>query len=98
MEPRCENCWEDAYGMSRYTGKGQNACYQELVKMREKNPCTPKKHAGQFWDEKKQCDIVTISIVNYREGCKAWTPYCPMNRILQAALKSASIIFPQAHL
>ena len=64
MEPRCENCWEDAYGMSRYTGKGQNACYQELVKMREKNPCTPKKHAGQFWDEKKQCDIRIIRKCN----------------------------------
>jgi len=58
---RCENCWEDAYGMSRYTGKNQTTCYHIIVKMREKNPCTPIKYAGQFWDTKNKCDTRIVN-------------------------------------
>ena len=43
-------------------------------------------------------EIVAFSIVFYRIGCKAWTPYCPMNRIFKDALRSASMKFPQLHL
>jgi hypothetical protein len=53
---RCEKCWKDAYGRSIATGKDQHDCYLELLKEREKKPCTPKEQAGDYWDKKLQKD------------------------------------------
>ena len=52
----CEKCWADAYLRSRYTGKSQAGCYQELLIERENNPCSEREQAGQFWDAEKQID------------------------------------------
>jgi len=55
--PMCERCWGDAFLRARCTGRGQTECYEEILKERKDNPCTPKEQAGQWWDEKKQIDI-----------------------------------------
>lgn len=52
----CEKCWSDAYLKSILTGKSQIACYQQILKERKDNPCSPREQAGQFWDEDKQID------------------------------------------
>ena len=53
----CEKCWDDA-GMMAMEGLGYKAdLYRKLIKERDKNPCSPKEQAGQWWDEEKQCDI-----------------------------------------
>ncbi len=52
----CEKCWDDAYYRHITTGKPQAECYLELLKERATTPCTRKEQAGQWWDEKKQCD------------------------------------------
>ncbi len=52
----CEKCWGDAYLKAKIMGKSQSECYHQLLKEREDNPCSPREQAGQFWDEKKQCD------------------------------------------
>ena len=52
----CEKCWSDAFRRSYGGSKSQSECYQELLKERENNPCSPKEQAGQWWDEENQCD------------------------------------------
>lgn len=52
----CEKCWSDAYFRSITTGKSQGECYNDILRMRGNNQCTPKEQAGQFWDEENQCD------------------------------------------
>jgi hypothetical protein len=37
----CEKCWEDAYMLSRWNGKGQAENYAELLRERKDSPCTP---------------------------------------------------------
>ena len=54
--PMCEKCWGDAYLRAYGSSKGQSECYQELLKERKDNPCTPKQQAGQWWDEERQID------------------------------------------
>lgn len=53
----CEKCWWDAHKLVRdgvFTNIAE--AYHYLLKKRDKNPCTPKEQAGQFWDEEKQID------------------------------------------
>ena len=52
----CEKCWGDAVLRSYGSGRSQVECYQDLLRERESNPCSPRDQAGQFWDEEKQCD------------------------------------------
>ena len=52
----CEKCWGDAYLRHYNTGRSQSECYEEILKERKDNPCSPKEQAGQFWDEEKQID------------------------------------------
>jgi hypothetical protein len=54
--PMCEKCWQDAYLKSRLGFKSQSECYKKLLEERKDYPCTPKEQAGQWWDEKNQCD------------------------------------------
>jgi len=55
----CEKCWEDAYGMMRYTGRPQTECYSQILELRKNRGavCTERERAGQFWDEEKKCDV-----------------------------------------
>ncbi len=55
--PSCEKCWEDAYLISKETGKSQIWAYDELILKRRKSPCSAKQQAGQFWDEEKKIDL-----------------------------------------
>jgi hypothetical protein len=53
----CEKCWGDAY--VRFMSnpfKDQVEHYHDLLEERKDNPCSPEEQAGQWWDEKKQCD------------------------------------------
>ncbi len=51
----CERCWADAYVAALCdTSRGQSEHYNELVKQRE--ACTPKEQAGQWWDDDKEKD------------------------------------------
>lgn len=52
--PACEKCWADAYLASLHSGRAQSAEYARLV--RDRRPCSPRDQAGQWWDEKQQCD------------------------------------------
>jgi len=52
----CEKCWKAAYFRHLDTGKSQTEAYYELLSEREDNPCTPQEQAGEWWDEKNQCD------------------------------------------
>ena len=52
----CEKCWGDAYMRYRDKGGTQTDHYNDLIKERKDNPCTPKEQAGQWWDEEKQID------------------------------------------
>lgn len=55
--PGCEKCWEDAYSLTLvYPMKGQAEHYSNLILERENKPCSKREQAGQFWDEKTQCD------------------------------------------
>ena len=47
----CEKCWGAAYG-----GGDQVDRYRELLEERKDNPCTLREHAGQWWDDERQCD------------------------------------------
>ncbi len=58
--PSCERCWADAYLRSYGSHKSQSECYEELLKERKNNPCSPKDQAGQWWDEERQCDSRTL--------------------------------------
>lgn len=42
----CQKCWNDAYTRSRIDGRPQVEHYQELLKERDKNPCSKKDQAG----------------------------------------------------
>lgn len=50
----CEKCWADAY--DPYNPDSQVERYQQLLKERKDNPCSPKEQAGQWWDEERQID------------------------------------------
>ncbi len=53
----CEKCWGDAF--RRYVAhpmRSQAEHYRYLLEERNDNPCAPKEQAGQFWNEKNQCD------------------------------------------
>lgn len=52
----CEKCWGDAYLRSLGCGKSQAECYEEILKERDDDPCTPEQQAGQWWDKEKQID------------------------------------------
>ena len=53
----CEKCWNDAQSrIYADTSKSKTEHYQDLLKERKNNPCSPKEQAGQYWDEKKQID------------------------------------------
>lgn len=54
----CEKCWDDAYTLSRVTGRPQAEHYRELLKARSVvGPmCSMREQAGQFWDEARQRD------------------------------------------
>jgi len=53
----CEKCWSDAYlRMMCDPSKSQAEHYRDLLRERDKNPCSPREQAGQFWDEEKQVD------------------------------------------
>lgn len=53
----CEKCWDDAFNAGWVEGGSQTERYYYLVAKRQvTNPCSLKEQAGQFWDEKKQCD------------------------------------------
>ena len=52
--PSCEKCWADAY--DPYQGITQVEKYQQLLKERGNNTCSPKERAGQWWDDEHQCD------------------------------------------
>ena len=56
----CEKCWRDAHNrFAANPTKGQADYYQELIRERDAagKTCTPQEQAGDFWDEKQQCDI-----------------------------------------
>jgi len=52
----CEKCWTDAYQIAYDTRRSQAMCYEELLKERKDCPCSPREQAGEWWNEKKQCD------------------------------------------
>ena len=52
----CEKCWGNAHTRSLETGKSQIECYTDLLMERRDKPCSAKDQAGEFWDEKMQCD------------------------------------------
>jgi len=55
--PCCEKCWGDAYlrAISDPT-KPQAEHYADLLIERDRNPCSEKEQAGQYWDEENRCD------------------------------------------
>ena len=67
----CERCWEDAYGMMRYTGRPQSECYTNILKLRKNRGelCTQEQQAGKFWDKEKQCDIRLNKYVHNIDVC-----------------------------
>lgn len=48
----CEKCWRDASESDDHL-----ETYYNLIYERKASPCTPKEQAGEYWDEKNQCDI-----------------------------------------
>ena len=53
----CEECWKDAGIRANFNNsKSKAEHYQDILKERERNPCSPQKQAGIYWDEKIQCD------------------------------------------
>lgn len=57
----CEKCWSDAYKRQLANPYyAQSDHYHKLLEERKDNPCSPKEHAGQWWDEEKQCDKRTL--------------------------------------
>lgn len=67
----CEKCWEDAFMRSLSNrDKPQYEHYQDLLQERAENPCSPKEQAGQWWDEKKQCD--SRSTHQYSRRVNTW--------------------------
>ena len=44
----CEKCWSDAYHrMLADPSKGQAEHYQDLIRERENDPCTPEEQRGE---------------------------------------------------
>ncbi len=48
----CEKCWSDA--------QGNAGVYQQLIKDRKYNPCTPEQQAGKYATECPKCKKITI--------------------------------------
>ena len=72
----CEKCWIDAYNRSRCTGKSQAECYEELIRERNDNPCTPEEQAGH---DAKVCPICNRKTLHQytkicMNGCKNKLP------------------------
>lgn len=63
----CEKCWEEALSMSKHSIWSPKECYENILKLRELSGtfCSPKEQAGQFWDEKLQCDKRYIQEKSY---------------------------------
>ena len=57
MMASCEKCWNDAGREAYLEGGDKVEIYHRLLKERDKNPCSPKEQAGQWWDEEKQIDV-----------------------------------------
>ena len=60
----CEKCWGEAFDRSYCSGRSQTECYQEILKERNASGkiCTPQEQAGDWWDEKRQCDSRDIKV------------------------------------
>ena len=57
----CEKCWRDAYNRMRCNPmKSQAEHYSDLIKEREKNPCTPEEQAGNDATYCPACNRKTI--------------------------------------
>ena len=55
--PSCEKCWEDSNTRWRDNPeKDRMEHYNDLLRERAGNACSPEEQAGQFWDKEKQCD------------------------------------------
>lgn len=50
--PSCEKCWEDACGNAEK--------YQELIKERKDDPCTPEEQAGRDATYCEKCNRETV--------------------------------------
>jgi len=61
--------------------KSQTEHYHDLLQERKDNPCTPKEQAGQFWDEKKQCDSRLIKSCPDCSPEGGDDPRCPKHEI-----------------
>ena len=51
----CEKCWGDAYLLARSSHRSQTEYYQQLIKDRADNPCTPEEQAGEDATVCKEC-------------------------------------------
>lgn len=57
----CEKCWSDAYWRTHSDPmKGQSEHYQDLVRERKENPCTPEEQAGKDATECPICKRMTV--------------------------------------